>query len=108
MDTHNNFHFSICIICGFHICSILLQPVLHDRCNSCGMYSPVCGMEHIMVPLLLIEKSSQCSGDTRLRHPHPPHSVCVCVCVCVRPSVSLVLCLDRQKLTVMFNPRPLD
>ena len=34
------------------------QPVLHDWCNKGrGMYYPVCGMMHIIEPLLLIEKS---------------------------------------------------
>ena len=29
-----------------------------------GMYYPVCGMEHIKDPLLLIRKSSLCSGSS--------------------------------------------
>ena len=38
------------------------QPVLHDRFNIvCGMCCPVCGMEHINDPLLLIEKSNPSS-----------------------------------------------
>ena len=38
--------------------------VLHDWCNKgCGLYYPVCGMVHIKVPLLLIEKSSPCGGS---------------------------------------------
>ena len=40
-----------------------LQPVLHDWGNKGrGMYYPVCGVMHIKEPLLLIEKSSPCSG----------------------------------------------
>ena len=40
------------------------QPVLHDWCNKgCGMCYPVCGMMHIKEPLLLIRKSSPCSGS---------------------------------------------
>ena len=40
------------------------QPVLHDWCNKGrGMCYPVCGMVHIKVPLLLIEKSSPCGGS---------------------------------------------
>ena len=40
------------------------QPVLHDWCNKgLGMCYPVCGMEHIKEPLLLIDKSSLCSGS---------------------------------------------
>ena len=39
------------------------QPVFHDWCNKGrGMYYPVCGLMHIKEPLLLIEKSSLCSG----------------------------------------------
>ena len=42
------------------------QPVLHDWCNKAGgMCYPVCGMVHIKELLLLIEKSSQCSGKNR-------------------------------------------
>ena len=41
-----------------------IQPVLHDWCNKCrGMCYPVCGMVHIKEPLLLIDKSSLCSGS---------------------------------------------
>ena len=36
----------------------LFQLVLYD----CGMCCPVCGMVHIKEPLLLIRKSSPCSG----------------------------------------------
>ena len=44
---------------------LLLQPVLHDKCNKgCGMGCPVCGMVHIKEPLLLIGKSIPCSGDS--------------------------------------------
>ena len=40
------------------------QPVLHDWCNKGrGMCYPVCGMEHIKEPLLLIDKSSLCGGS---------------------------------------------
>ena len=40
------------------------QPVLHDWCNKGrGMCYPVCGMMHIKEPLLLIGKSSLCSGS---------------------------------------------
>ena len=40
------------------------QPVLHDWCNKGrGMYYPVSGMVHIKEPLLLIGKSSPCSGS---------------------------------------------
>ena len=41
----------------------LFQTVLHDWCNKgCGMCYPVCGMGHIKDSLLLIKKSSPCSG----------------------------------------------
>ena len=40
------------------------QPVLHDWCNKGhGMCYPVCGMVHIIEPLLLIRKSSPYSGS---------------------------------------------
>ena len=40
------------------------QPVLHDWCNKGrDMCYPVCGMVHIKEPLLLIDKSSLCSGS---------------------------------------------
>ena len=40
------------------------QPVLHDWCNKGrGVCNPVCGMVHIKVPLLLIEKGSPCGGS---------------------------------------------
>ena len=40
------------------------QPVLHDWCNKdCGVCHPVCGMMHIKDLLLLIRKSSLCSGS---------------------------------------------
>ena len=40
------------------------QAVLHDWCNKdSGMCYLVCGMVHIKVPLLLIEKSSPCGGS---------------------------------------------
>ena len=40
------------------------QPVLHDWCNNGrGMCYPVCGMVHIIEPLLLIDKSSLCGGS---------------------------------------------
>ena len=40
------------------------QPVLHDGHNKgCGMYYPVCGVVHIIEPLLLINKSSPCGGS---------------------------------------------
>ena len=40
------------------------RPVLHDWCNKGhGMCYPVCGMVHIKEPLLLIGKSSPCSGS---------------------------------------------
>ena len=43
-----------------------LQPVFHDWFNKgCDMYYPVCGMVNVKYPLLLIEKSSQCSGSSR-------------------------------------------
>ena len=39
------------------------QPLLHNWCNKgCSVYYPVYGMVHIKDPLLLIEKSSPCSG----------------------------------------------
>ena len=42
------------------------QPVYHDWINKgSGMCYPVCGMVHIKVPLLLIKKSSPCSGGSR-------------------------------------------
>ena len=40
------------------------QPVLHDWCNKhCDMCYPVCGMELIKEPLLLIGKSNLCGGS---------------------------------------------
>ena len=44
---------------------LLFQPVLHDWCNiGCGMYYPVSGKVHVKDSLLLIEKSSPCSGSS--------------------------------------------
>ena len=41
------------------------QPVLHAWYNkSYGMCYPVCGKVRMKDPLLLIKKSSQCSGDS--------------------------------------------
>ena len=48
----------------YHYRYFSFQPVLHDWCNKgCGMCYPVCGMVHIKEPLLLIDKSSICSGS---------------------------------------------
>ena len=48
-----------------HIELFLVPAVLHNWCNKgCGMCYPVCGMVHIKEPLLLIRKSSLCSGST--------------------------------------------
>ena len=45
------------------------QPVLHDWCNKdSGMCYRVCGVVHIKYPLLLIRKSSPCSGGSRFPH----------------------------------------
>ena len=42
-----------------------LQPVIHDWYNKGhGMCYPVCGMVYIKDPLLLIKKSSLCSGSS--------------------------------------------
>ena len=41
----------------------LFQPVLHDWCKGRGMCCPVCGIVHIKEPLLLIGKTSLCSGS---------------------------------------------
>ena len=42
-----------------------LKSLLHNWCNKGrDMCYPVCVMVHINVPLLLIEKSSPCSGDS--------------------------------------------
>ena len=42
------------------------QPVLHNWCNKgYGMCPPICRMVHIKEPLLLIRKSSSCSGSSR-------------------------------------------
>ena len=42
------------------------QPVLHNWCNKGrGMCYPVSGMMHIKEPLLLIGRSSPCSGGSR-------------------------------------------
>ena len=42
----------------------LVPPVLHDWCSKGrGMYYPVCGVVHMKEPLLLIGKSSPCSGS---------------------------------------------
>ena len=44
----------------------LFHPVLHDWCNKGnGMCYPVCVMELIKEPLLLIGKSSPFSGGSR-------------------------------------------
>ena len=41
------------------------QPVLHSwHTKGCGMCNPVCGTVHIKDPLLLIGKSSPCSGNS--------------------------------------------
>ena len=41
------------------------QPVLHNwGSKGYGMCYPVCGMVHIKEPLLLIRKSSPCSGGS--------------------------------------------
>ena len=46
-----------------------LQPVLHNWCNKGrGVCYPVCGMMHIKGLLLLIGKSSPCSGSGFLSH----------------------------------------
>ena len=43
--------------------SFQLMP--HDWCTKdCGMYYPVCGMVHIKDTMLLIGKSSPCSGSS--------------------------------------------
>ena len=43
----------------------LFQPVLHHWCNKgCGMFYPICEIEHIKDPLLLNEKSSPCNGSS--------------------------------------------
>ena len=43
----------------------LFQPAFYDWCNKGrGMSYPVCGMVHIKEPLLLIGKSSPCSGGS--------------------------------------------
>ena len=42
------------------------QSVHHDWINKgIGVYYPVCGIEQIKDPLLLIEKNSPCSGGSR-------------------------------------------
>ena len=41
------------------------KPVLHNWCNKgCYMCYPLCGMVHVKEPLLLIGKSSPCSGGS--------------------------------------------
>ena len=41
------------------------NPVLPNWCiKGCGMCYPICGMVHIKDTLLLIEKSSLCSGGS--------------------------------------------
>ena len=43
---------------------VSFQPVIHDwRNKGCGMCYPVCGMLHIKESMLLIGKSSLCSGS---------------------------------------------
>ena len=55
--THSHLILIMCFVFSF-------QPVLHDWCNKGrGMFYPVCGMMHIKEPLLLIRKSSPCSGS---------------------------------------------
>ena len=42
------------------------QTELSNWCNrGCGMCYPLCGAMHIKDPLLLIRKSSPCSGSSR-------------------------------------------
>ena len=53
------------ILHGGPLTYFFFQPVLHDWCNKgCGMYYPVGGMVHIQDALLLIRKSSPCSGSS--------------------------------------------
>ena len=60
------------------------QPVLHEWCiEGRGMCYPVCGIVHIKDPLLLIEKSSPCSGGSGfplsfLNGPLPYNRIKVC------------------------------
>ena len=63
-------------------CAVSLQPVLHDWCNKGReVCYPVCGMMHIKEPLLLIGKSSACSGDCRF-----PFSLTECLfTICMTP-----------------------
>ena len=59
------------------------QPVLHDWCNKgSGMCYPVCGMVHIIEPLLLIGKSSPCGGS-RFPFLLSEWSVTICLTKCV-------------------------
>ena len=53
---------SIAVGSILHVRLIELEPVLHNWWNKgCGMSYPVCGMEYIKEPLLLIGDSSPCS-----------------------------------------------
>ena len=53
-----------CWSTGFLFHDHTFQPVLQNWCNnSHGTYYPVCVMMHIKEPLLLLGKSSRCSGS---------------------------------------------
>ena len=48
------------------ICFTLALNTFHSWCNKCrSIHYPVCGMMHIKYLLLLIVKSSPCSGGNR-------------------------------------------
>ena len=56
------------------------QSVLHDWCSKGhGMYYPVCEMVHIKDLLLLIGKSSHCSGGSRFPPSLSEHSFALCL-----------------------------
>ena len=58
----------------------LFQSVLNNWCNKgCGMCYPVCGMMHIKEPLLLIGKSSPCSGSIRFHFSLSEWSFTICL-----------------------------
>ena len=76
----------------------LFHPVFHNWCNKDhGMYYPVCGMVHIKEPLLLIGKSSRCSGGSRFPHSLFEWSFTIC------PLNSLKInCANNKREREMF------
>ena len=80
--------------------SYLFQPVLHDWYNKGhGMCYPVCGLVHIKVPLLLIKKSSPCSGGSRFLLSLSEWSFTICLMPGNHKCVECVI-----KYNILFPP----